>query len=245
MFLVVGAFFVHMLGFFRQNCNTPGKKRLGYLDVAENASSLPKYRDNPLRNRKHPSSPKHPAISNTPPQSINVETMKHLQSSGIRMMAHGVHCEPRKIWISIDDQSIIWQSEFLKGIPDNNGKRSLVAVRGSLHRIDWQSIEYIDVGKRTDALKQATAVADHLCFSLLTPDGSLDLQTNSQLERDTLVSCLGVKLDEVHGGDWRQLFTTTDGGETQSISGASSTGLITSSSFSTVNRPYRDLTLDV
>jgi hypothetical protein len=245
MFLVVGAFFVHMVGFFRQNCNTAGKKRLGYLDVAENGSGLPTYRDNPLRNRKHASSPKHPAISNTPPQSINVETMKHLQSSGIRMMAHGVHCEPRKVWISIDDQSIIWQSEFQKGIPDMNGKRSFVAVRGSLHRIDWKSIEYIDVGKRTDALKQATAVADHLCFSLLTPDGSLDLQSNSQLERDTLVSCLGIKLDEVHGGDWRQLFTTTDGGQTQSVPGSSSSGVFTSSSFSIINHPYRDLTLDV
>jgi hypothetical protein len=245
MFLLVGAVFVRMLGFFRQHWNTPGKKRLGYLDVAENGSGLSSYRDNPLRNRKHPSSPKHPAISSTPPQSINVETMRHLQSSGIRMMAHGVHCEPRKVWISIDDQSIIWQSEFKKGIPDMNGKRSLVAVRGSVHRIDWQSIEYIDVGKRTDALKQATAVADHLCFSLLTPDGSLDLQSNSQLERDTLVSCLGIKLDEVHGGDWRQLFTTTDGGETQSIPGSSPSDVITSSSFSTINQPYRDLTLDV
>lgn len=248
MFLVVGAFFVQMLGFFRQNCNSPGKKRLGYMDVADRgiSSGSSPYRDNPLRNRKHPSSPKHPAIRNTPSQSINVETMKLLNSGGIRMMAHGVHCEPRRVWISIDDQSIIWQSEFQKDVPDMIGKQSVVAVRGSRHRIDWESIEYIDVGKRTDALKQATHVADHLCFSLLTPEGSLDLQTNSQLERDTLVSCLGIKLDEVHGGDWRQLYTTTNGGETLSeVPGSSSSGIISHSSFSTINQPYRALTLDV
>ena len=46
------------------------------------------------------------------------------------------------------------------------------------------------------------------CFSILTNTGSLDLQTNSQLERDSVVSCLGVILDDVHAGgehDWRSL----------------------------------------
>eukprot|EP00980_Cylindrotheca_fusiformis_P019381 scaffold6661_cov109-Cylindrotheca_fusiformis.AAC.1 len=250
LFVAVGALMVQMFGFFRTNCNTPNsKRRLGYLDVADGQPTgfLP-YRDNPLRNRrKHPSSPNHPAIRSTPSKSINNETMKLLNHGGIRMMAHGVHCEPRRVWISIDDRSIMWQSEFQKTVPDRDGNPSTLAVRGSLHRIDWDSIEYIDVGKRTDALKQATQVADHLCFSLLTPDGSLDLQTNSQLERDTLVSCLGMKLDEIHGGDWRQLYLASNGGDTMSDTNGSgsSSGFISQSSFSTVNQPYPNMTLDV
>ena len=45
-----------------------------------------------------------------------------------------------------------------------------------------------------------------MCFSLLTQNGSLDLQANSKLERDALVSCFSMILDDVHTEDWRALY---------------------------------------
>jgi hypothetical protein len=248
MVLVVGAFVLQLLGFFKQNCYMGNKAKKGYLTVSEydqinNSKQIP-YSDNPssLRNRKMKVSgdPNHPEIQNTPPQTINHETLKHLLGTGIRMTAHGVHCEPRKIWLSMDDRSVIWQSEFSKDVADGSGNTSTIPIRGSVHRIDWDSIEYIDVGKRTDALKKhAINAQDHLCFSLLTPEGSLDLQANSQLERDTLVSCIGMKLDE-YSGDWRQYYSNPE------LSSASTPSDFSTSAYSSIaGNPYRDLTLDV
>mmetsp|Transcript_442 Transcript_442/g.667 ORF Transcript_442/g.667 Transcript_442/m.667 type:complete len:329 (+) Transcript_442:176-1162(+) len=252
MFLAVGVLIARMFNFFKQHCTKlENSKRQGYLGLsnAKTAVATP-FRDNPLRNRKKqqqqpPPSPKHPAIRNVPPKAINIETMKRLQTTGIRMTAHGVHCDPRKVWLTLDEHSINWQSEFQREVPAIHGNRTMVPVRGSLHRINWAMIEYIDVGKRTDALKQATHVAGHLCFSLLTLEGSLDLQANSQLERDTLVSCIGMKLDELLGGEWRQLAAA--GGATPSSAGVSSASgaAFSNSSFSTMNQPFADYSVDV
>jgi len=67
---------------------------------------------------------------------------------------------------------------------------------------------YVDVGKQTTALRRVenAALADSVCFSLLTKDGSLDLEANSSLERDALVNCFSLVLDEVHAQNWRDLY---------------------------------------
>jgi hypothetical protein len=65
------------------------------------------------------------------------------------------------------------------------------------------------VGKKTNALQRLELVgqvAEQTCFSLLTQNGSLDLQANSKLERDALVSCFSMILDDVHAEDWRALY---------------------------------------
>ena len=255
MVLVVGAFFFKFLRFFQQFCQY-GNKRDEYLEVEGYRDGImhTPYRDranNNLRRRGgRPGSPKHPAIKNTPPQSINEETMKFLEGRGIRLMAHGIQCEPRKVWLSMDEQSVIWQSEFQKELPDHTGRVSSVPVRGSMHRIDWDSIEFIDVGRRTDALKQAQdTVLDHLCFSLLTPNGSLDLQASSQLERDTLVSCIGMRLDEYKGNmgdedeDWRAMYASPESSDAGVSSSAG--GAVSYANLNMIGQPYRDLTVDV
>ena len=185
--------------------------------------------------------PSHPAIANTPPKSLNNETTKLLQAGGIRVLAYGIHSKPRRIWLSMDTQSVIWQSEYLKNVPNTaTGRTTSISMRGPIHRIYWKNIEYIDVGKRTGVFKHhqsiktphsknASSSVDnhHLCFSILTAEGSLDLQANSELERDTVVSSLSMKLDEsienqlqyssskedegVERGqqiDWRQIYYT-------------------------------------
>jgi hypothetical protein len=77
-----------------------------------------------------------------------------------------------------------------------------------MHRIPAGNILFIDVGKKTTALTQtATTVSPQTCFSLLTQAGSLDLQANSKLERDAIVSALSYILDIVHQNpDWRRLY---------------------------------------
>jgi len=99
---------------------------------------------------------------------------------------------------------------------------AIATFMGPLHEIDLCDILYVDVGKTTAALRllEDSVVEDNLCFSLLTKDGSLDLQTENWLERDALVSCFCWILDTVYlqykgicdnesggerGGGWRDL----------------------------------------
>ena len=67
---------------------------------------------------------------------------------------------------------------------------------------------YVDVGKQTTALRRVenASVPESLCFSLLTKEGSLDLEANSPRERDALISCFSLVLDEVHAQNWRDIY---------------------------------------
>jgi hypothetical protein len=159
-----------------------------------------------------PPSPEHPAIKKIPPNKIIAETMGRLQGRGIRLLAHGVQCDPKRVWIKLEDDdgtnNVTWQTEFPRRVPNQSGEVSIVLMRGSLHRIALSNVLYIDVGKKTNALMrhENQGVPDAVCFSLLTQNGSLDLQANSKLERDALVSCFSMILDNVHTQDWRALY---------------------------------------
>ncbi|CAJ1953477.1 unnamed protein product [Cylindrotheca closterium] len=166
----------------------------------------------PRKNNDVPPSPEHPALHTLPPNKIIAETMARLQNRGIRLVAHGVHCNPKRVWIKLDDEStsVTWQTEFPRRVPNQSGKVSIVLMRGSLHRIALCNVLYIDVGKKTNALqKLPESVPAPCCFSLLTQNGSLDLQANSKLERDALVSCFSMILDDVHTEDWRAIYEAT------------------------------------
>ncbi|KAL3939138.1 MAG: hypothetical protein SGBAC_006083 [Bacillariaceae sp.] len=166
----------------------------------------------PRKNLEVPPSPDHPALHTIPPNKIIAETMARLQNRGIRLVAHGVHCNPKRVWIKLDDEStsVTWQTEFPRRVPNQSGQVSIVLMRGSLHRIALCNVLYIDVGKKTNALqKLPESVPAPCCFSLLTQNGSLDLQANSKLERDALVSCFSMILDDVHSEDWRAIYEAT------------------------------------
>lgn len=162
------------------------------------------------RTRKQtPPSPEHPALAKIPPNKIISETMARLQGRGIRLVAHGVHCDPKRVWIKLDEETkaVTWQTEFPRRVPNQSGQVSIVLMRGSVHRIALTNVLYIDVGKKTNALQRLAEIPDPSCFSLLTQNGSLDLQANSKLERDALVSCFSMILDEVHQNEnWRELY---------------------------------------
>lgn len=159
--------------------------------------------------------PYHPAVDRVPERSILEDTMSRLQRRGVRLVAHGIQSSSKKVWISLkDDQGglqLAWQTEFPRQITAASGDVSTVMIKGALHQIPLDNVLYIDVGKRTSALmKTSETVTDFTCFSLLTQNGSLDLQTNSQLERDALVCCLSIMLDKVHTTqDWRAMYQQT------------------------------------
>jgi hypothetical protein len=188
-----------------------------------------------IMNTATPPSPEHPALKKIPPNKIIAETMGRLQGRGIRLMAHGVQCDPKRVWIRLEEEeeeeffevgeqqqlqrlqrrrressSVTWQTEFPRRVPNSNGDISIVLMRGSLHKIALCNVLYIDVGKKTKALlrpEHSTTVQENTCFSLLTQNGSLDLQANSKLERDSLVACFSMILDDVHSDvDWRALY---------------------------------------
>lgn len=157
-------------------------------------------------------SPKHPALERIPTFPIRLETMKLLRVVGCRMVAHGIQSQPRRVWISINDDALVWQSEFKTKLPNNIGASSLLSVRGPVHNIAWGDIKFIDVGKNTESLKRAESVPENMCWSILTLNGSLDLQAKSQLERDSMVSCMVSMLDEYNDGeDWRAHYYNTYG----------------------------------
>lgn len=157
-----------------------------------------------------PPSPEHPQLKKIAPNKIIAETMLRLKGRGIRLLAHGVQCDPKRVWIKLEDgaSNVTWQTEFPRRVPNQSGEVSIVLMRGSLHRIALNNVLYIDVGKKTHALMryENQVVPDAVCFSLLTQNGSLDLQANSKLERDALVSCFSMILDDVHTQDWRALY---------------------------------------
>lgn len=169
---------------------------------------------------QNPPSPDHPALPRIPSDKILTETMHRLENRGIRLVAHGVHCDPKRVWVQLDlneendgvgggSPSVTWQTEFPRRVPNQSGQVSIVLMRGSLHRIALTNVLYIDVGKKTNALLKLdpSKIPDSTCFSLLTQNGSLDLQANSKLERDALVSCFSIILDKIHGNlDWRALY---------------------------------------
>lgn len=169
-----------------------------------------------------PPSPGHPAIARLPSAKILNETMQRLQTRGIRLMAHGIASDSKRVWIKLeqddsDSPSLSWQTEFPRKIPNQLGEISLVMMRGALHKIALPNVLYVDVGKKTNALLKAgnQDVLDTTCFSLLTQNGSLDLQANSRLERDALVSCFSMVLDQIHTQDWRSLYA--DSPETSTV----------------------------
>lgn len=159
---------------------------------------------------RDPPSPRHPSIKRIPSSHIVAETMRRLAGRGIRLMAHGVQTDPKRVWIRFDGatSALTWQTEFPRRVPTSSpGEMSIVLMRGNLHKIGLANVLYIDVGKRTSALLRTNkSIPDTCCFSLLTQNGSLDLQTNSNLERDALVSCFSLLLDQVHEGNWRAMY---------------------------------------
>ena len=129
--------------------------------------------------------------------------MQQLRDPGVLIVAHGSRGKPKTVRLQLTETAITWRTETRK-----KGTKDVKPKMGKLHQVPLSHIMYVDVGKQTTALRRVenASVSDALCFSLLTKEGSLDLEANSARERDALVSCFSLVLDEVHAQNWRDIY---------------------------------------
>lgn len=129
--------------------------------------------------------------------------MQQLRDPGVLIVAHGSRGKPKTVRLQLTESAVTWRTETRK-----KGSKDSKPKMGKLHQVPLSHIMYVDVGKQTTALRRVenASVSDALCFSLLTKEGSLDLEANSPRERDALVSCFSLVLDEVHAQNWRDIY---------------------------------------
>jgi hypothetical protein len=150
--------------------------------------------------------------SNTPQQQQQQQeeivisaAMQQLRDPGVLIVAHGSKGKPKTVRLQLTETAITWRTETKKkGVDTSRVPPKL----GKLHQVPLSHIMYVDVGKQTTALRRVenAHVPEALCFSLLTKEGSLDLEANSARERDALVACFSLVLDEVHAANWRDIY---------------------------------------
>lgn len=130
--------------------------------------------------------------------------MQQLRDPGVLIVAHGSRGKPKTVRLQLTESAVTWRTETRKKGSAKDAKPKM----GKLHQVPLSHIMYVDVGKQTTALRRVenASVSDALCFSLLTKEGSLDLEANSSRERDALVSCFSLVLDEVHAQNWRDIY---------------------------------------
>jgi hypothetical protein len=160
----------------------------------------------------------HPETSSTTPTTHAMQqdeivisaAMQQLRDPGVLIIAHGSRGKPKTVRLVLTESSISWRTETRKpGYTNANQNHPQAPPKiGKLHQVPLAHIMYVDVGKQTTALRRVenAAVPESVCFSLLTKEGSLDLQANSSRERDALVSCFSLVLDEVHAQNWREIY---------------------------------------
>mmetsp|Transcript_11098 Transcript_11098/g.24017 ORF Transcript_11098/g.24017 Transcript_11098/m.24017 type:complete len:358 (-) Transcript_11098:70-1143(-) len=151
--------------------------------------------------------------------------MQQLRDPGVLVVAHGSKGKPKTVRLRLVESAISWRTEQQRKKPSQSGDTG--PKLGKLHHVPLSHILYVDVGKQTTALRRVenAAVSEDLCFSLLTKEGSLDLECNSARERDALVSCFSLVLDEVHASNWRDVQrvpssdmpSSFDGGDEQMV----------------------------
>ena len=130
--------------------------------------------------------------------------MQQLRDPGVLIVAHGSRGKPKTVRLVLTENAITWRTEMRKKSVGGSKELKL----GKLHQVPLSHIMYVDIGKQTTALRRVenAAVSEALCFSLLTKEGSLDLEANSPRERDALVQCFSLVLDEVHAQNWRDIY---------------------------------------
>ena len=133
--------------------------------------------------------------------------MQQLRDPGVLIVAHGSRGKPKTVRLVLTEQAITWRTEMRKKNTTTGGSGKELKL-GKLHQVPLSHIMYVDIGKQTTALRRVenASVLESLCFSLLTKEGSLDLEANSPRERDALVQCFSLVLDEVHAQNWRDIY---------------------------------------
>ena len=119
-------------------------------------------------------------------------TMQQLRDTGVQIIAHGSKGKPKKVRLVLTENAIEWRTESKSSSSSSKRKHKI----GKMHQVPLTHIMYVDVGKATTALRRMenAAIPENLCLSLLTKEGSLDLEASKGLERDALVNCFSLVL---------------------------------------------------
>jgi hypothetical protein len=139
-------------------------------------------------------------------EAVISSAMGQLRSPGVLIVAHGSRGKPKTVRLQLTETAITWRTETRK--KNASGQHTSEIKLGKLHSVTLTNIMYVDVGKQTTALRRVenASVPETLCFSLLTKEGSLDLEANSPRERDALISCFSLVLDDIHAQNWRDIY---------------------------------------
>jgi hypothetical protein len=160
-----------------------------------------------------------PNISNNEEKTIIHQKLSTLRNQGVLIVAHGSRGKPKTVRLQLTPTAITWRTETQKRrVPGSSFSKDIKL--GKLHAVNLSDIMYVDVGKQTTALKRVEnkSLPENLCFSLLTKEGSLDLESSSARERDELVGAFSLVLDDVHNQsnlNWRDN-QTLGGGRSRS-----------------------------
>lgn len=132
-----------------------------------------------------------------------------LRNHGVTIVAHGSRGKPKTVRLQLTDDSITWRTETKRKTSSGNSKEIKL---GKVHSVALSNIMYVDVGKQTTALRRPenASVPESLCFSLLTKEGSLDLEAKSPRDRDALVGSFSLILDNVHAQNWRDIYRNSN-----------------------------------
>lgn len=149
-------------------------------------------------------------MSHSSDEAFIQNSMAQLRNQGVVIVAHGSRGKPKTVRLQLTDESITWRTETRRK-SSGNGQNKEVKL-GKLHSVALTNIMYVDVGKQTTALRRSenASVPESLCFSLLTKEGSLDLEANSPRERDALVGSFSLVLDSVHAQNWRDIYRASN-----------------------------------
>eukprot|EP01083_Nonionella_stella_P121053 363479_1 len=96
----------------------------------------------------------------------------------------------------------------INGAQNQNPRPNASTRLEKMYQVPLTHIMYVDVGKATTALRtmENAAIPENLCLSLLTKEGSSDLEANDGLERDAMVNSFSLVLDEVPARNWRGVY---------------------------------------
>lgn len=115
------------------------RRQVHNIPVTINTNNLSSTRRSPPSqdryNRSH--SPQHPALKRIPPNKIISSTMERLKNRGIRLVAHGVHCQPKRVWISLREDT------YETGGGDEDGSGIAGNGRGE-PCVTWQVMKFCD-----------------------------------------------------------------------------------------------------
>jgi hypothetical protein len=109
--------------------------------------------------------------------------MQQLRDPGVLIVAHGSRGKPKTVRLQLTESAVTWRTETRKKGSAKDAKPKM----GKLHQVPLSHIMYVDVGKQTTALRRVE-------------------NANSPRERDALVSCFSLVLDEVHAQNWRDIY---------------------------------------